>query len=86
MTSAAWRRSGVRVRLSLADGSVVEEAGDAPRGTPQNPLSDDEVRAKFTRLAAPVLGAATAEALRSMVEGIADAPGLGPLFAVLRKG
>ena len=73
-----------RVRVELADGRAVEEATSAPRGTPDNPLSDEDVRAKFTRLAAPVLGAAAAERLRLTVEGIADAPGLEPLFALLR--
>ena len=73
-----------RVRVELADGRAIEQATSAPRGTPDNPLSDDDVRAKFTRLAAPVLGAAGAERLRLLVEGIDDAPGLGPLFALLR--
>lgn len=73
-----------RLRVELADGSTVEEANSAPRGTPQNPLSDDDVRAKFTRLAAPVLGDGAAGRLRAVVESIAGAPGLGPLFALLR--
>lgn len=73
-----------RVRVELADGRTVEEATSAPRGTPDNPLSDDDVRAKFSRLAAPVLGAAGAERLRVMVEGIDEALGLRPLFALLQ--
>jgi len=73
-----------RLRVELADGSAVEEANGAPRGTPQNPLSDDDVRAKFMRLAAPVLGDGAAGRLRAVVESIADAPSLEPLFALLR--
>ena len=73
-----------RLRVELADGAAVEEANSAPRGTPQNPLSDDDVRAKFMRLTAPVLGAAAAGRLRAVVEAVADAPSLEPLFALLR--
>jgi 2-methylcitrate dehydratase PrpD len=72
-----------RVRVELADGRAIEEATSAPRGTPDNPLSDD-VRGKFTRLAAPVLGAAVAEHLRLTLEGIDEAPDLGMLFALVR--
>ena len=63
-----------RARVELADGSVLEQDGGAPRGTPDNPLSDDDVRAKFMRLAVPVLGTSAAENLRSTIEGISNAP------------
>ena len=75
-----------RARVELADGSVLEQDGGAPRGTPDNPLSDDDVRAKFMRLAAPVLGTSAAENLRSMIEGISNAPDTHQLFALLRPG
>ena len=75
-----------RVRVELADGSVLEQDGGAPRGTPDNPLSDDDVRAKFMRLAAPALGTPAAENLRSTIEGISNAPDTHRLFALLRPG
>ena len=75
-----------RARVELADGSVLEQDGGAPRGTPDNPLSDDDVRAKFMRLAVPVLGTSAAENLRSTIEGISNAPDTHQLFALLRPG
>jgi 2-methylcitrate dehydratase PrpD len=45
-----------RVRVTLANGrSLVSEPARA-RGNPENPLSDDELRAKYRELATPVLG------------------------------
>jgi 2-methylcitrate dehydratase PrpD len=46
-----------RVRIALTDGrSFVSEPAHA-RGDPENPLSEDELRAKYRELATPVLGA-----------------------------
>jgi 2-methylcitrate dehydratase PrpD len=73
-----------RVRVELADGRVLDQAACAPRGTPGNPLSDDDVRAKFIRLAAPVLGPGAAESVRSVIEGVGDAPDLRQMFGWLR--
>jgi 2-methylcitrate dehydratase PrpD len=45
-----------RVRVALADGrSFISDPARA-RGNPENPLSDDELRAKYRELATPVLG------------------------------
>ena len=45
-----------RVRVTLADGTVLEETVEHPKGMPANPLTDDEVAAKFHDLADPVIG------------------------------
>jgi 2-methylcitrate dehydratase PrpD len=45
-----------RVRISLRDGRRLVSAPARAPGNPENPLSDDELRAKYRELAAPVLG------------------------------
>ena len=46
------------VEVTLADGTKLTERVEAVRGTPQNPMTRDEVVAKARDLMAPVLGAA----------------------------
>jgi 2-methylcitrate dehydratase PrpD len=46
-----------RMSVRLADGRVLEERVTAARGTPGNPVTRDEVEAKFRRLAGVVLPA-----------------------------
>lgn len=59
-----------RVAIGQPDGSTAVEDNAAPKGSPANPMSDDEVRAKFLALASPVLGTAAAEAARDAVRAL----------------
>jgi len=73
-----------RVRVALADGRsfVSEPARD--RGNPENPLSDDELRAKYRELAIPVLGAERTGRIERAVRTLAaDANALPALLAIL---
>jgi 2-methylcitrate dehydratase PrpD len=47
------------VEVTLTDGIQLREYNDTVRGTPENPMSQDEVAAKARDLVTPVLGAAT---------------------------
>jgi 2-methylcitrate dehydratase PrpD len=73
-----------RVRVTLADGrSFVSEPRRA-RGNPENPLSDDELRAKYRELATPVLGADRAARIERAVGALdADDNALPALLAIL---
>jgi 2-methylcitrate dehydratase PrpD len=51
------------VAIDLIDGRTVTVRIEANRGTPDNPLTDDELAAKFTDNAAPSLGAEAAARL-----------------------
>ena len=51
-----------RLTLKLKSGEVLEKRVDAPRGHALNPMSDDEVEAKFRSMAVPMLGKASADA------------------------
>jgi 2-methylcitrate dehydratase PrpD len=44
------------VEVTLADGTRLQEVNDAVRGTPENPMSQEEVVAKARDLVTPVLG------------------------------
>lgn len=55
---AAWP---ARVEIELADGTVLCGASDFPRGNPENPVTTEDLEAKFTALVAPRFGGGMAE-------------------------
>lgn len=61
-----------RVRIALADGRTLVSKPARARGNPENPLSDDELRAKYRELAVPVLGAERARRIERAVDGLAE--------------
>jgi 2-methylcitrate dehydratase PrpD len=72
------------VELTLRDGRTLSRRVDHARGTRENPLGPDEVRAKYLRLTGPALPRPRAEAIMSAVEAIDRAPDLSRLAALLR--
>jgi 2-methylcitrate dehydratase PrpD len=69
------RGVSVRITVTQAGGRKFTSQVDYPKGSIQNSMSDDELRAKFDSLAAPVIGAKKADALADMamnVEKVAD--------------
>ena len=72
------------VELHLRDGRTVSRRVEQAKGTRENPLTADEVRAKYFRLTAPVVPRARAAALMSAVERLDTAKDLAPLAALLR--
>jgi len=63
LTAAFPKQRAARVAITLDDGRTVEAFAPYRRGDPEAPLSDAELDAKFTELAAPVIGAQAARAL-----------------------
>jgi hypothetical protein len=45
------------IEITLRDGTQLVERNDTVRGTPENPMSHDEIVAKARDLITPVLGA-----------------------------
>ena len=81
--SAAYPRlrSGA-VRVTLADGSTVDRHVDAPIGMPENPVSTDQVAAKFRRCAEGLLSPTAQDRVLSEIEkmsGATSLDGLSPL-------
>jgi 2-methylcitrate dehydratase PrpD len=71
------------VEVTLNDGTTLRERVEAVRGTPENPMSREEVVAKARDLIVPVLGAAKCDALLEKLlnlESLKDVRDLRPLL------
>jgi hypothetical protein len=71
------------VEVALAGGQVVRERKDRPRGGPDDPLTPEELEAKFRGNARLALPEPRIEPLIRSVNGLAAAPGLADLLASL---
>ena len=72
-----------RMEITLRDGRIVQELQEFPRGSPLNPVSRDDLRTKFTRLASVVLPTNRIHQLIDEVdqlEKLSDVSGLLPLL------
>jgi 2-methylcitrate dehydratase PrpD len=70
-----------RVTLCTSRGEY-QTTVEYPRGNPENPMSDDELGAKFESLAGPALGEVSCRQLR---EAILDLPGAPAVTGVTRR-
>ena len=71
------------VEVTLTDGTHINERVEHVRGTPENPMTRDEVVAKARELMTPVLGAATCSKLIERVlelQNVKDIRELRPLL------
>jgi 2-methylcitrate dehydratase len=73
-----------RIVVTLDDGSTISAENEFPRGHDQNPMSDDEVAAKFLRMAEGVLDRSTQDRVLDLcwrleeLERVEDLLGLFP--------
>jgi 2-methylcitrate dehydratase len=67
--------------VTLEDGSVLSKRVDFPRGHAKNPMTDDEVVAKFRKLADGVVSAATADRIIHLAMKLDTLDDLAPLFS-----
>jgi len=77
------------VEVTLADGTHLSERNDTVRGTPEHPISKDEIVAKAIDLITPVLGAETCTNLIEKVFGLEqmkDVREPRPLLQRIRSG
>lgn len=81
-TADALLPRGVSCRLTMVmdDGSRHVAQVDYPKGSIQNAMSDEELRAKFDSLVLPVLGAGRAAEIAAMVQSIEDCSDVGQLM------
>jgi 2-methylcitrate dehydratase PrpD len=70
-------------RIQMKDGRTLEREFPYQAGAPENPMSPDELRAKFRENASLVLGDAEVEALEKHVLAIEEHDDLRPLFSLL---
>jgi 2-methylcitrate dehydratase PrpD len=74
------------VEVTLTDGTRLTERVEAVRGTPENPMSRDEVIAKARDLMVPVLGGATCDKLIDRLLAIDAVKDVRELRPLLQKG
>ncbi len=70
----------VRVTIETADGASHTKELDYPKGDPRNPLTDEEVEAKFDALATPVLSDAGRQQLKDTVWGLEQVGSISQLM------
>jgi 2-methylcitrate dehydratase PrpD len=73
--------AAARMKVLLADGRVLEEHVTAARGTPDNPLTQEELDAKFRHLAEVVLPPACVAKLAALLRDLPTLPDVAPLAA-----
>ena len=77
--------TGLEVEVRLKHGSVVTTSKAHARGEPEDPLTNEDIAAKFEEIAGPVLGdERTAEVIKRVL-AIDDEASIGDLFALLRE-
>lgn len=72
------------IRITMTDGRVFEGAMDHAKGSPRNPLADEEINAKFRSLARPVLSAERVDEIVQMsaaLDELRDVREFARLFA-----
>jgi len=79
-------RNTAHVTIQLNDGRTFEKTVLDAKGTPANPCSEEEIRAKFRQLAATTLKDEAIMKILSLVDQIETLPSVEPLSAALRSG
>jgi 2-methylcitrate dehydratase PrpD len=71
--------------MTTASGDEYVSQVDYPKGSIENPMSDDELRAKFESLAGPVLGEKRANALAEQVRNVESCGNIAELMKLTSK-
>ncbi|MBI4277324.1 MAG: MmgE/PrpD family protein [Armatimonadetes bacterium] len=84
-----WRIGCARVEVTLKDGTIRRGASTFRKGDKENPLTEDDLTAKFLDCAGLALGDAGARRLLEMIRGferLPDVRRLGYLLSLSRQG
>jgi len=76
-------RHASRVKITTRDGRVFEKLSLHRRGSPENPLSPEEVVHKFRNVVAPCMNQAAAERIVTAVDGFEMLPDIQDLMPLL---
>ena len=79
-------KDAARVDLVLADGRRLTTEVLHNKGTPAKPMTDTEIQAKFTDLAAPIVGADTASRLVEKCWRLEEEPDVGEIARLASGG
>lgn len=80
--SSLPRGVSCKMTMTMEDGSKFTSQVDYPKGSIQNPMSDDELRAKFDLLAQPVIGKDKANQLADGLWTVENCQNLNALLAL----
>jgi 2-methylcitrate dehydratase PrpD len=72
-----------RVTVTTRDGRSVTETRDFPKGDPQEPLTPEEIEAKFHENVAGRFDSATADEIVKRVRGLGEGGAAAPLLELL---
>lgn len=72
------------IEVRTVSGGLLSRRNDVARGYPEAPLAAEEIDAKFDLLAGLVMPGERIDALRAALRGLADAPSVAGLAALLR--
>ena len=85
-SNGCCRAASPSIEIALADGTVLKETNDTVRGTPENPMSEDEIVGKARDLIVPVLGADKCTALIDQVLALERVKDVRELRPLLQRG
>lgn len=87
ITTDASLPRGVSCRMTMVmdNGDRYVSQVDYPKGSIQNTMNDEELRAKFDSLVQPVLGANRAAEIAAMVQSIEECENVGQLMQLTQK-
>lgn len=71
------------LQIRTKNGNVYRNRVDYPKGDPHNPMSDEEVKTKFRRLAEPLMKEERVKAIIDCVDKIENVADTGQLMALL---
>ena len=72
-----------RVRMETSDGHGFETFVEHPKGDPENPFSEEELRSKFDELTVPVVGGERSRQIAAAVDELEELNDVNDLFRLL---
>ncbi|MFQ5995180.1 MAG: MmgE/PrpD family protein [Acidiferrobacterales bacterium] len=78
------QRQQTEVTIKTTDGRILSRQLQYPKGDPRSPLTDEEIKAKFDTLAAPVLTSAGSKELKTMIWQLEKLGAIAPLMQLCR--
>ena len=75
-----------RVRIETSDGRNYETFIERPKGDPENPFSEEELRSKFDELTVPVIGKESALKIAASIDDLDGMKDINDLFKILIHG
>ncbi len=76
-------QTNCRIEITTAEGKVLTAHSSYPKGHPRNPMSDDEINAKFRSLATELITPQQCELALNLLWTMEEQPSLGELFDAL---